>query len=163
MELRSIAERVEDIASKTLANSDIELVHVEVAGVKREQVVRVYIDKAGGVTLDDCSAVSQRIEAMLDAEDFIPSKYVLEVSSPGIERQLYSLADFVKFTGQLAKVRLKTEIDGQKTFVGTINDVVGDTVTFDDRTRGEVKFAYDSVEKANLKIDLAKEFSGKRP
>lgn len=162
MELRSNATRIEEIALKAVADSDIELVHVEIAGVKRDQVIRVYIDKEGGVTLDDCSAVSQRIEEVLDAEDLIPSKYVLEVSSPGIERQLYSLGDFVKFTGQLAKVKLKNEIDGQKTFVGTIVSVDGNTITFDDRTNGSVKFNYSDVEKANLKIDLAKEFGGKR-
>lgn len=162
MELRSISERVREIASQAVKDSEIELVHVEIAGVKRDQVFRVYIDKAGGVTLDDCSAVSQKIEDVLDAEDFIPSKYVLEVSSPGIERQLYRQADFVKFIGRLAKLKLKKEIDGQKVFVGTINGVDGDVITFDDRTVGEVKFDYADVEKANLKIDLAKEFGGKR-
>ncbi len=162
MELRSIATRVREIASQAAKNSGIELVHVEIAGVKRDHVIRVYIDKDGGVTLDDCSAVSQKIESVLDAEDFIPSKYVLEVSSPGIERQLYSLADFVKFTGSLAKVKLKSEIDGQKIFVGTITSVDDDAITFDDRTRGSVKFNYADIEKANLKIDLAKEFGGKK-
>jgi ribosome maturation factor RimP len=162
MELRSIAERVRKIATQAAADSGIELVHVEIAGVKRDQVFRVYIDKEGGVTLEDCSAVSQKIEEVLDAEDFIPSKYVLEVSSPGIERQLYSLADFVKFVGQLTKVKLKTEIDGQKVFVGTITGVDGDEITFDDRTVGNVNFDYADVEKANLKIDLTKEFGSKR-
>jgi ribosome maturation factor RimP len=162
MELRSIAERIREIAVKAVADSDIELVHVEIAGIKRDQVIRVFIDKAGGVTLDDCSAVSQRIEAVLDAEDLIPSKYVLEVSSPGIERQLYSLADFVKFAGQLAKVKLKTGIEGQKTFIGTILGVDGAAIIFNDHTVGEVKFDYPNVDKANLKIDLAKEFGSKR-
>jgi ribosome maturation factor RimP len=157
MELRSIGERVKEIASQAVKDSDIELVHVEIAGVKRDQVFRVYIDKVGGVTLEDCSSISQKIEDVLDAEDFISSKYVLEVSSPGIERQLYSLADFVKFTGQLAKVKLKKEIDGQKTFVGTITSV-DEAITLDDRTAGEVRFGYADVEKANLKIDLNSEF-----
>lgn len=161
MEERSGVTRVREIALNAVKDSNIELVHVELAGVKRSSVFRVYIDKAGGVTLDDCSAVSQKIEAVLDAEDFIPSKYVLEVSSPGIERQLYRQADFVKFTGQLAKVKLKREIAGQKTFVGTISNVDGDAITFDDRSVGEVKFDYADVEKANLKIDLSKEFGGK--
>lgn len=163
MEVRSSETRVREIASQAVEDSDIELVHVEMAGIKRDQVIRVYIDKQGGVTLDDCSLVSQKIEAVLDAEDFIPWKYVLEVSSPGIERQLYSLADFVRFTGQLAKVKLKREIAGQKTFVGTIDRVDGDAITIDDRTVGAVEFDYSEVEKANLKIDLSKEFGGRRP
>lgn len=162
MEVRSNVTRVKEIASQAVKDSDIELVHVEMAGIKRDQVIRVFIDKQGGVTLEDCSTVSQKIEAVLDAEDFIPSKYVLEVSSPGIERQLYSLEDFVRFTGQLAKVKLKREIAGQKTFVGIINAVDDSEIRFADRTVGELEFDYSDVEKANLKIDLSKEFGGKR-
>lgn len=156
-----IAERVSEIAAKAAASSGIELVHVEIAGTKRDAVLRIYIDKEGGVTLDDCGAVSKQIEEVMDADDFVPSRYVLEVSSPGIERQLYSVADFVKFTGHLAKVKTKAEIDGQKTFVGPITGVEGATVSIDDRTKGIVSFEYGDVEKANLKIDLAKEFGGR--
>jgi ribosome maturation factor RimP len=121
-------------------------------------VLRIFIDKDGGVTLDDCSQVSQRVETVLDVEDTIPVRYVLEVSSPGIERQLYSLADFEKFTGRLAKLKTREAIDGQKTFVGTITGVDGEKVGFDDRTKGAMTFGYDDIEKANLKIDLSREF-----
>ncbi|MBV9242416.1 MAG: ribosome maturation factor RimP [Acidobacteria bacterium] len=161
MEGSSILERVENIARGAAADTGVDLVHVELAGMKRDQVVRIYIDKQGGVTIDDCSNVSHKVEAVLDAEDLIPSKYVLEVSSPGIERELHSLKDFVKFAGQLAKVKTKTGIDGQKTFVGPITVVEGDEITIEDRTRGTVTFPYRSVDKANLKIDLAKEFGSK--
>ncbi len=161
MDKHLITERIENIAAQVARANGIELVHIEVAGTKRDAVIRLYIDKDGGVTLDDCSLVSRGVEEILDAEDFIPSRYVLEVSSPGIERQLYSLSDFVKFTGHLAKVKLKTEIDGQRTFVGTINEVDGDKISFDDRTRGQMIFGYPDVEKANLKIDLLKEFGPK--
>ena len=153
-----ITEHVTGIATKVAGVAGIELVHVEIAGTKRDIVVRIYIDKEGGVTIEDCSTVSRGVEEVLDNEDFIPSKYVLEVSSPGIERELYSLADFVKFTGQLAKVKVKTEIDGQKTFVGPLTAVDGETSTINDRTKGEVSFEYSDVAKGNLKIDLSKEF-----
>lgn len=153
-----ITEKVEAIARTVSGANGIELVHVDIGGTKRDAVVRIYIDKEGGVTIDDCSTVSRGIEEVLDSEDFIPSKYVLEVSSPGIERQLYSLSDFVKFSGQLAKVKLKNEIEGQKTFVGNITEVDGNKITIDDRTKGAVSFDYSDVEKANLKIDLSKEF-----
>ena len=158
MDKSLITEHVTGIATKVAAAGGIELVHVEIAGTKRDVVVRIYIDKEGGVTIEDCTNVSRGVEEVLDSEDFIPSKYVLEVSSPGIERELYSLADFVKFTGQLAKVKVKTEIDGQKTFVGPITAVDGETITIDDRTKGEVSFEYSDVAKGNLKIDLSKEF-----
>ncbi|MFN0280179.1 MAG: ribosome maturation factor RimP [Pyrinomonadaceae bacterium] len=156
-----ITERIEKIASQVAGARGVELVHIEVAGTKRDAVVRVYIDKDVGVSIDDCSVVSRGIEEVLDVEDFIPSRYVLEVSSPGIERQLYSLGDFVKFTGQLAKVKLKTAIDGQKTFSGTISEVDGSKISFEDRMRGNMTFDYSEVEKANLKIDLLKEFKQK--
>lgn len=156
-----ITQRVAEIARETAAKASIEVVHVETAGTKRDMVVRVFIDKEGGVTLDDCSNVSRGIEEVLDAEDIIPSRYVLEVSSPGIERELYSLADFVRFTGELAKVKTSIDVNGQKNFVGKIESVDGETITINDRNAGPVSFEYSAVLKANLKIDLSKEFGHK--
>ena len=158
MDKESIIERVRRIAERVAAESGVELVHVDIAGTKRDAVVRIYIDKEGGVTLEDCSIVSRGVEIVLDEEDFIPSRYVLEVSSPGIERELYSLSDFEKFSGQLAKVKTKEARDGQKTFVGNLIGVDGDQITIEDRTKGIVKFSYEDIDKANLKIDLSKEF-----
>ncbi len=158
MDKYSITEHVKGVAEKIAAAFAVELVQIETAGTKRDLVVRIYIDKEGGVTIEDCTNVSRGVEEILDAEDIIPTRYVLEVSSPGIERELYSLADFVKFTGSLAKVKLKTEIDGQKTFVGEIVVIEDQEITISDRTRGPVKFDYADVAKANLKIDLSKEF-----
>lgn len=156
-----ITQRVRQIAAEVSSKDSIEVVHVETAGTKRDMVVRVFIDKLGGVTLDDCSMVSRGIEEVLDAEDLIPSRYVLEVSSPGIERELYSLADFVKFTGELAKVKTNYEINGQKNFIGIIERVDGETITIADRNSGPVSFEHSTVLKANLKIDLSKEFGHK--
>jgi len=161
MDKQLIIEHVTEIASKVSAGSGVELVHIDILGTKRDLVLRIFIDKHGGVKLDDCSKVSRGVEDVLDSEDFIPSRYVLEVSSPGIERQLYSLRDFVKFSGQLAKVKLKTEIEGQKTLVGNIVGVDGETISIDDRSKGIVNFDYQEVEKANLKIDLVKEFGSR--
>ena len=158
MEKGLIVDRVRAIAARVAGDAGLELVNVDITGTKRDLVVRVFIDKEGGVTIEDCSTVSRKIEDVLDADDFIPTRYVLEVSSPGIERELYSLADFVKFTGQLAKVKTKTAIDEQKTFVGPITEVDGEKITIDDRTKGVVSFEYADVAKANLKIDLSKEF-----
>jgi len=158
MDKHLIIEYVERIARQVAGPNNIELVHIDIAGTKRDLVLRIFIDKDGGVNIDDCANVSRDIEAVLDAEDLIPSKYVLEVSSPGIERELYSLSDFIKFTGQLVKVKLKTEIDGQKIFIGYIVEVDGSPITIDDRTKGSVSFDHSEVEKANLRIDLAKEF-----
>jgi ribosome maturation factor RimP len=161
MDKLAIEERVKSIAQKAAGDHGVELVHVEIAGTKRDAVVRIYIDKPDGVTLDDCSVVSREVEAVMDAEDFMASRYVLEVSSPGIERELYSIEDFRRFIGRSAKVKTKVETAGQKTFVGIITGVDGNTISLDDRTRGAVSFDYSNIAKANLKIDLSKEFRGR--
>lgn len=161
MDKNGIAQRVKEIAGKAAAEAGAELVHVETAGTNRDLILRIYIDKENGVTLDDCAAFSQAVEAVLDAEDVIPVRYVLEVSSPGIERELYSIRDFERFVGKLAKVKTNVEIDAQKTFVGTITGVEGDMVTIDERQRGPITVKYGDIAKANLKIDLSKEFGGR--
>jgi len=161
MDKEAVIERVRGIARRVAGEHRVELVHLEIAGTKRDAVIRIFIDKEGGVTLDDCSTTSKDIEAVLDEEDFIPSRYVLEVSSPGIERELYSLNDFVRFTGELVKIKTKEAIDGQKTFVGNIVVVDGSTVSIEERTKGAMKLDHSDIAKANLKIDLSKEFKGR--
>jgi ribosome maturation factor RimP len=162
MENAAINERLTDIASRAAEGNGTELVHTEIAGSKRNLVLRIYIDKPGGVTIEDCSNVSRAIEDVLDAEDFIHASYVLEVSSPGLERELYSLKDFQKFIGQKAKVRTSAEIDSQKSFVGRIVSVDDGQVVLDDRTKGIVSIPYEEISKANLRVDLSEEFKKRR-
>jgi len=153
----SIDGQVREIASKVADENGLELVHVEAVGTNKNLIVRVYIDKPNGVTHEDCTKVSRDIEKILDAEDAIPLSYVLEVSSPGLERGLYSLNDFKKFAGHPAKVKTDAPIDGQKNFRGRIVGIEGEQVVFDDKTRGKVRFPYSAVAKANLEIDLEEE------
>lgn len=157
MSNQPVGEQIQAIAARIAAERNLELVHSEVIGSKRNPVVRVFIDKPGGVTHDDCVAVSRQIEAILDADDFISSAYLLEVSSPGLERGLYSLQDFEKFAGHPARVKTSVAIDGQKNFSGRITAVEGDEIVFADKTRGEARFPYAAVAKANLEIDLEEE------
>ena len=161
MESRSIEARIREIAQKATADAGVEFVHLEIAGTKRNQVVRIFADKEGGITIDDCSTVSRSVEAAMDADDFMPGAYVLEVSSPGLDRELYSLTDFEKFAGRLAKVRMKPEFDGPKALNGKILSVNGGEVTFEDRTAGELVFPYTLVERANLKFDIGQELNRK--
>lgn len=158
----SIDERIRQIASEAAAQNGVEFVHAEIVGTKRNLTVRVYIDKPKGVTIADCSIVSKQIEAVLDADDFIPSAYLLEVSSPGLERELYSASDFKKFIGERAKVKVRTAINGQKVFIGRIAAVENGEIVFDDKNNGTVRFPHSDVAKANLRVDLEKEFK-KRP
>lgn len=150
----SVNEQVREIAARATKENGLEFVHAETSGANKNLTIRVFIDKQDGVTHEDCALVSRNIETILDAGDFFPSAYLLEVSSPGLERGLYSLKDFEKFIGYLAKVKTETPIDGQKNFRGRIIGIKGEEIIFDDKTKGTVHFPYNTVAKANLEIDL---------
>jgi ribosome maturation factor RimP len=157
----SITERVEKIAAGVAEEAGLELVHVELVGTERKPIIRIFIDKPGGVTLEDCSSASRSVEKVLDEEDFIPSAYLLEVSSPGLERGLYNLSDFQRFSGETAKVKTDEAIDGQKNFRGRIVAVEDQNVIFEDRTNGKIIIPYSTIKKANLEIDFEEEFKRK--
>jgi ribosome maturation factor RimP len=162
MQRDPIAERIDKIAAQAAKENGVEFVHSEIVGSKRNMTVRIYIDKPQGVTLEDCSIVSRGIEDVIDADDFIPSPYVLEVSSPGLERPLFSIQDFEKFAGKKAKVKTSEAIDGQANFNGRIAAVEGSEIVFEDKTNGTVRIPFEKVAKANLKVDLSEEFKKKR-
>jgi ribosome maturation factor RimP len=158
METASVADRIRDIAEQAAIDHGLEMVHTEVAGPESHPIVRVFIDKPGGVTHQDCSGVSTQIGTVLDVEDFIHAAYTLEVSSPGIERGLYKLADYERFAGSTAKIKTRVPIGGQRNFRGRIIGVEHDNVVFEDRTSGRATFAFGSIAKANLEVDVENEF-----
>jgi ribosome maturation factor RimP len=158
MGVSSILERVEAIAGRVTTDHGVELVHVEVAGPDNKPIVRVFIDKPGGVTHGDCSQVSLHLGTILDVEDFIHSAYTLEVSSPGLERGLYKREDYDRFSGHPAKLKTRTPIAGQRNFRGRLLGIEDGQVLFDDRTSGLVKVPLESVVKANLEVDMEEEF-----
>ena len=154
----SIEGRVREIAGRAAVERGLELVHVELAGGARTPVVRVFIDKPGGVTHEDCSEVSQHVGTVLDVEDFIPGTYTLEVSSPGLERGLYRREEYERFAGRLARLKTRGAIGGQRNFRGRIIGVEGEEVLFDDKTSGRVRVPLSEIAKANLEIDVEEEF-----
>ena len=158
MDNASLEERIKQIAADAAQQKGVEYVHCEIVGTKRNMTVRVYIDKPGGVSVEDCATVSRRMEETLDADDLIPSAYLLEVSSPGLERELYSVGDFQKFAGRSVKVKLASPVNGQKVFVARILGVEGGDVILEDKGQVEIRFPYSDVVKANLRVDLEQEF-----
>jgi ribosome maturation factor RimP len=162
MQQDSIVAKIDKIAADAAEQNGVEFVHSEIVGSLRNAVVRIYIDKPEGVTIEDCSTVSRAIEAVMDEDDFMPAAYVLEVSSPGLERPLFKLADYEKFTGKKAKIKASEAISGQANFNGRIVGVEGGEVVFEDKTNGSVRIPFDKIAKANLKVDLSEEFKKKR-
>ncbi|MDQ3688217.1 MAG: ribosome maturation factor RimP [Acidobacteriota bacterium] len=154
----SVEERVREIAARAAAERALEVVHVEFASSGRTTVVRIFIDKPEGVTHEDCSEVSLHVGTVLDVEDFIHSAYTLEVSSPGLERGLHKREDYKRFAGQLAKIKSREVIGGQRNFRGRIVGVESDTVIFDDKTSGRLRIPLAGIVKANIEIDIEEEF-----
>ena len=158
MATADIEQRICEIAERVAAEHGLEFVHAEVGAQGRSAAVRIFIDKPGGVTHEDCSAVSNHVGTILDVEDFIHSAYTLEVSSPGLERGLYQRADYERFAGQLARLKARQLVNGQRNFRGRIVRLEGDDVVFDDRTSGRVRVPFAQIAKANLEIDIEAEF-----
>lgn len=153
----TVNEKLNGLAARVAESNGFELVHAEKLGAGKALTIRVFIDKPGGISHDDCSVFSREFGELLDLEDVIPTSYMLEVSSPGLERELYSLRDFEKYSGNLAKLKTGKPIDGQKNFRGRIIGIEGTDIRFDDKTRGNLTIPYDTVVKANLEIDLDEE------
>lgn len=158
---RAIQERVRALAERVAIDNGLELVHCEVAGPDNKPIVRIFIDKPGGVAHEDCSAMSLHLGTILDVEDFIHSAYTLEVSSPGLERGLYKQADFERFTGQQAKLRTNGPIGGQRNFRGRLLGIEGPNLLFEDRTSGRVAIPLEAIAKANLEYDFDAELRRK--
>jgi ribosome maturation factor RimP len=155
-----IAEKITEIVLPIALANEVELVEVKISGSMNQPTVRIFIDKQSGITHADCSAVSSQLSDVLDVNDFISEAYILEVSSLGVERPLNSLKDFERFIGNLAKVKLKASINKQKQLRGKIIGIENETIIFDDKIHGIVKFEIERVAKANLEIDLKEELKG---
>jgi len=145
-----IEERVEEIVRKLLADvPELELVDVEYVR-ERDYYLRVYIDKVGGIDIDDCQSLSERLEEILDREDFISDAYILEVSSPGLDRVLKKPRDFARERGKQVDVTLYAPFDGKKQWTGTLADCDGKLLTLDEG----IRIPMEQVSQIRLHIDF---------
>ena len=132
-----------------------ELVGYELLPQGRQVMFRIYIDGPHGVTLDDCSKVSRQISAMMDVEDPIKEQYVLEVSSPGIDRPLFEVEHYRKYIGKRVRIRLYSAINQRRQYKGILQRVEGEDIyLLVDDSALEVKLPFSSIEKANLIGDV---------
>ncbi len=121
--------------------------------MKQGALLRIFIDKDTGVTLDNCSDISRQVGALLDVEDLIQVHYTLEVSSTGVDKPLMSLEHYRQYIGEVVKVRLKWPVDGQRNFTGIISAVDEEAVEID--VDGEkARLPYDSIGRGRLQIEI---------
>lgn len=148
-----IAERARALSEPVVTSQGMELIEVEFVTERGRPILRFYIDKPGGVTLDDCQAISREVEGLLEVEDPIPGRYFLEVSSPGLDRPLRRAEDFRRYEGRLARVRLREPREGRRRFTGRISSVTSGNVTLilEDGERVELPLA--QVAKARLEYE----------
>ncbi len=144
----AIPERVKQIAEPKAEGLGLALIDCEYKKEGGRRILRLYIDKKGGVGLDDCEAVSRSVEPVLDSEDFIDEAYTFEVSSPGLDRPLKTDRDFIRYEGEDVEVGLYAAIDGKKKFTGKLIgrkdgvvsiDCGGQTLEFQQKDISKVK------------------------
>ena len=148
------AEEIQALLAPTVASLGLELLGVEFVPSSNSALLRLYIDVEGRhVGIEDCEAASREVAALLDLEDPIASEYTLEVSSPGIDRPLFTIAQFARYIGEEAKITLRLPQDGRRRLLGRIVRVDGSNVVIAE-DKAEYVVAQDNIEKARLVPDL---------
>jgi ribosome maturation factor RimP len=137
-----------------------EFVGIEHSNNPKNPVLVIYIDAPDGIAVEDCAKVSREIAAILDVEDPIPGKYQLEVSSPGLDRPLFTLAQFEQFSGEVAQISLFAPLEGRRKFKGRILGTIDDQVRME-QDGVEVTLDLGNIAKARLVPDYAGLFAGK--
>lgn len=132
-----------------LVEQGFELVELEFAGQGGRGVLRLYVDRSGGVTIDDCVAVSQLLNPVLDAAEFISDSYVLEVSSPGFDRPVRKLEDFERFAGERIVLKSVLPVNGRKKFKGVLRGIIDGAVGVECDGQ-QYAIAIENVQRANL-------------
>jgi len=159
---QTLIEQLSAVIVPILESMSMELVDLEYKHEGRDWFLRIFIDKEGGVTLDDCADVSREVGAVLEVEELIRTAYRLEVSSPGIDRPLKKVKDFERFSGSLVKVKTYESLDpdqrghARKTFVGTLLGIENGMVRIEqtDKKGGVVEFPLEGIAKANIEYEF---------
>ena len=150
-------ERILELVEPAVEAEGLEVVDLECLRMKTRWLVRIFIDKEGGASLEDCTAVSHQIGDLLNVHDLPPGPYTLEVSTPGLDRPLTRDKDFEKYRGARVRIRTREPIEGSRNFLGTYVDYSTEggrrivTVDVDGRS---VRIDRDNIQKANLEYEI---------
>ena len=150
---QEMMDRLKAVADSLLSSEGMELVDIEYRREPVGWVLRLTIDKGGGITLDDCTRVSQEIGRSLDVEDFIPNSYHLEVSSPGLDRPLKNERDFIRFSDRRIRVKTMDPIGNQKNFRGKLRTCVEGRIEME-TDGGIIEIPLSNIARANLEVEL---------
>ncbi|HEY5649334.1 MAG TPA: ribosome maturation factor RimP [Nitrospiria bacterium] len=146
-------EEIQGVISPILDSMGLELVDLDLQAQGRRSLLRIYIDKAGGVTITDCEQANRFIGHALDVSDPFPGPYTLEVSSPGLDRPLKKLEDYKRYQGKLAKIKLTEAIDGNWTIIGRLMGVQAGSISIKPEDGEAVSIPLSAVAKARLEVE----------
>ena len=147
-------EAVRAMAERVARSEGLFLVDIELKGGRSNPLLRVYIDKEGGISHADCQLVSEQLSVLLDVEDPFPGSYTLEVSSPGLDRELRRLSEFEHFTGRRARLILRPPVEGPGVLEGRLAGCEAGRVRLDLGADGIREFDLSAISKAKLLVDF---------
>lgn len=151
---KEIVSKVSELTRQIVRFEGLELVDAEWKGALRGGLLRVYIDKPTGITHADCERVSRQLSAALDVEDLVPASYTLEVSSPGLDRKLSQPADYRRFQGHKAKVRMRAALEGNRTVTGLIEGTTQESVSLRTASGEALEVPFADIELARLVVEI---------
>jgi ribosome maturation factor RimP len=157
MTTTGLPEQVEQEIDKIVSSEGMELVHIEYRKQGRSWLLRVDIDKEGGVNLEDCSLISQQVSTYLDVEDPIPGEFELQVSSPGLDRKFYKDSDYQKFLGRLVRVKTSKAIRGLHVIVGRLKEFDGRNIVVTDpvmKKDPDYEIALGDIKETRLEVEI---------
>jgi ribosome maturation factor RimP len=154
VENKELLERITELGDRSAMGTDIEIVEIQLKGSGNARLLRVYIDKPGGVTHGDCELISERLGKLLDDEDPVPdNSYTLEVSSPGIERRLSKPRDFERVVGQKIRLAVQPPGENRRHLEGRLAQFTDDALEIEVAPGDLVRIPLNTVQKANLKFE----------
>lgn len=155
--MSELAEQVEQQIQRIVESEGLELVHIDYRRQGRGFLLRVDIDKEGGVNIDDCQLISHQVSTWLDVEDPIPGEYELQVSSPGLDRKFYKPADYEKFSGRLVRVKTSKAVRGLHVIVGRLKAFDGTTVVVTDpqvKKEPDYEIPLTDIKETRLEVEI---------
>jgi ribosome maturation factor RimP len=154
LEESGLIQRITELGERAALGTGIEIAEIQLRGAGKARLLRVYIDKPGGVTHADCALISEKLGKLLDEEDAVPGdSYTLEVSSPGIDRKLSKPRDFERVVGQKIRVGVQEAIEGQKWFEGKLARLAEGMLELETAPGHLVRIPLGQVQKAKLKFE----------
>ena len=147
-------QQIREIAERVATSEGMEVVDIEYRGGGNRHKLCVYIDKPGGITHADCELISRQVGTIVDVEELVPGSYVLEVSSPGLDRKLLKPKDYERFLGRKARVRLRQPLEGKQSHVGRLREYTDGVVGLEIGPDQMLHFRFEDVSEARLVVEV---------